>query len=163
MERNYDVGNWELLTVKLALEEWRHWLEGADQLEMFLFCKATQLLTSQVGPVFGRFSFTLTYHPGSRHIKLDALSHQFSTEESNTDSEPILPPTCFVAAITWEIEWLVRRALNQQADPGNGPANCLLVPNSTHPQVHQWDHSSLFTCHPGPKNSLLTLAVLVAN
>jgi hypothetical protein len=29
-ERNYDVGNRELLTVKLALEEWRHWLEGAE-------------------------------------------------------------------------------------------------------------------------------------
>lgn len=28
-ERNYDVGNRELLAVKLALEEWRHWLEGA--------------------------------------------------------------------------------------------------------------------------------------
>lgn len=26
-ERNYDVGDWELLAVKLALEEWRHWLE----------------------------------------------------------------------------------------------------------------------------------------
>ena len=30
-ERNYDVGNRELLVVKLALEEWRHWLEGAEQ------------------------------------------------------------------------------------------------------------------------------------
>jgi len=28
-ERNYDVGNRELLAVKVALEEWRHWLEGA--------------------------------------------------------------------------------------------------------------------------------------
>ena len=28
-EQNYDVGNRELLAVKLALEEWRHWLEGA--------------------------------------------------------------------------------------------------------------------------------------
>ncbi len=28
-ERNYDVGNRELLAMKLALEEWRHWLEGA--------------------------------------------------------------------------------------------------------------------------------------
>ncbi len=27
-ERNYDIGNRELLAVKLALEEWRHWLEG---------------------------------------------------------------------------------------------------------------------------------------
>ncbi len=30
-EKNYDVGNRELLAVKLALEEWRHWLEGAEK------------------------------------------------------------------------------------------------------------------------------------
>ncbi|KAK3516722.1 hypothetical protein QTP70_022517 [Hemibagrus guttatus] len=30
-EVNYDIGNRELLAVKLALEEWRHWLEGARQ------------------------------------------------------------------------------------------------------------------------------------
>ena len=29
-ERNYDVGNRELLAVHVALEEWRHWLEGAQ-------------------------------------------------------------------------------------------------------------------------------------
>ncbi|KAK3518663.1 hypothetical protein QTP70_007154 [Hemibagrus guttatus] len=28
-ERNYDVGYQELLAIKAALEEWRHWLEGA--------------------------------------------------------------------------------------------------------------------------------------
>lgn len=26
-EHNYYVGNWELLAMKAALEEWRHWLE----------------------------------------------------------------------------------------------------------------------------------------
>src|SRR4029434_7650110 len=31
-ERNYDVGNRELLAIKVALEEWRHWLEGAEHL-----------------------------------------------------------------------------------------------------------------------------------
>ncbi|KAI3358251.1 hypothetical protein L3Q82_003249 [Scortum barcoo] len=31
VERNYDIGNRELLAVKLALEEWRHWLEGSKQ------------------------------------------------------------------------------------------------------------------------------------
>ncbi|KAL0180404.1 hypothetical protein M9458_025846 [Cirrhinus mrigala] len=30
VERNYDIGNRELLAIKLALEEWRHWLEGAN-------------------------------------------------------------------------------------------------------------------------------------
>ncbi len=29
-ERNYDIGNRELLAIKLALEEWRHWLKGAQ-------------------------------------------------------------------------------------------------------------------------------------
>lgn len=29
----YDVGNQELLAIKLALEEWRHWLEGADHMD----------------------------------------------------------------------------------------------------------------------------------
>ena len=28
-ERNYDIGNKELLPVKLTIEEWRQWLEGA--------------------------------------------------------------------------------------------------------------------------------------
>ncbi len=30
-ERNYGVGDRELLAIKVALEEWRHWLEGAEQ------------------------------------------------------------------------------------------------------------------------------------
>ncbi len=29
-ERNCDIGNRELLAIKLALEEWRHWLEGSQ-------------------------------------------------------------------------------------------------------------------------------------
>ena len=29
-ERNIDVSDRELLAVKLAIEEWRHWLEGAE-------------------------------------------------------------------------------------------------------------------------------------
>ncbi|KAK3506487.1 hypothetical protein QTP70_002093 [Hemibagrus guttatus] len=36
-EANYDVGNQELLSIKAALEEWRHWLEGA--------CHPFQVLT----------------------------------------------------------------------------------------------------------------------
>lgn len=30
-ERNYDIGDRELLAVKLALQEWLHWLEGTKE------------------------------------------------------------------------------------------------------------------------------------
>lgn len=30
-EQYYDVGNCELLAVKSASKEWRHWLEGSQQ------------------------------------------------------------------------------------------------------------------------------------
>ncbi|KAI2650603.1 Transposon Tf2-8 polyprotein [Labeo rohita] len=32
-ERNYDIGNRKLLAVKLALEEWRHWLERSKNIK----------------------------------------------------------------------------------------------------------------------------------
>jgi len=35
-ERNCDIGNRELLAVKLVLEEWRHWLEVRLQLTIIL-------------------------------------------------------------------------------------------------------------------------------
>lgn len=63
-EQNYDVGIQEFLAVKLALEEWRHWLEGAGS--CFL-----------PGPFF-----FLTYRPGSRNTKSDVLSHQYTSLNS---------------------------------------------------------------------------------
>lgn len=56
--RNYDISNREVLAVKLALEEWRHWLEVAQHLFVIytdhnnLEYFKTQLTTSKVGPVF---------------------------------------------------------------------------------------------------------------
>lgn len=59
-EMNYDIGNRELLTVKMALEEWRHWLEGAKHpfliwtdhknLTCIQGAKKVESLPSLVGP-----------------------------------------------------------------------------------------------------------------
>lgn len=83
-ERNYDVGNRELLAVKLALEECRHWLEGAEQPfvvwtdhKNLAYIQSAKRLNSRQARwalFFSRFNFTLTYRPGSRNIKPDALS-----------------------------------------------------------------------------------------
>ena len=87
-ECNYDIGNRELLAVKLALEEWRHWLEGAEKPfvvwtdhKNLTYIQTAKRLNSRQARwafFFSRFNFTLTYRPGSRNIKPDALSRLYS-------------------------------------------------------------------------------------
>ena len=160
-ERNYDVGNRELLAVKLALEEWRHWLEGAEQPfvvwtdhKNLAYIRSAKRLNSRQARwalYFSRFNFTLTYRPGSRNTKPDALSRQYSDPESSPVPESILSDERVVAALTWGIERIVQDAQRQDPDPGNGPVNRLFVPTSVRSQVLQWAHTSRFSCHPGAK------------
>ena len=75
-ERNYDIGNRELLAVKLAMEEWRHWLEGAEQpfvvwtdhknLEYIRSAKRLTSRQARWALFFNRFDFSLSYRPGSK-------------------------------------------------------------------------------------------------
>ena len=99
-ERNYDVGNRELLAVKLALEEWRHWLEGAKEpfviltdhrnLEYIQTARRLNRLQARWA-LFTRFDFTLTYRPGSKNIKDNALSRIYDSEEAPVQLAPIFP------------------------------------------------------------------------
>uniref|UniRef100_A0AAQ4PEP9 ribonuclease H n=1 Tax=Gasterosteus aculeatus aculeatus TaxID=481459 RepID=A0AAQ4PEP9_GASAC len=119
-ERNYDVGDRELLAVKAALEEWRHWLEGAqhpflvwtDHKNLQYIKKAKRLNSRQArwSLFFNRFDFSLSYRPGSRNTKPDALSRLFSPEPVAREPEPILPLHCVVGAVTWPIETKVKQA-----------------------------------------------------
>ncbi|XP_078794519.1 uncharacterized protein LOC101163464 isoform X2 [Oryzias latipes] len=118
-EQNYDVGNRELLAIKLALEEWRHWLEGAEQPfivwtdhKNLAYLRSAKRLNSRQARwclFFDRFNFSITYRPGSRNVKPDALSRKYSVSESSSDS-PIIPTSCFVGNLTWEIESKVQQA-----------------------------------------------------
>ncbi len=97
-ESNYDVGNRELLAVVLALQEWRHWLEGAahpfivwtDHKNLAYLRTARRLNSRQArwALFLGRIHFTITYHPGSRNTKPDALSRQFALEGGNPRRRP---------------------------------------------------------------------------
>ena len=70
-ERNYDVGNRELLAVKVALEEWRHWMEGAKlpflvwtdhkNLEYIRSAKRLNSRQARWALFFNRFDFSLSY------------------------------------------------------------------------------------------------------
>ena len=160
-ERNYDIGNRELLAVHAALEEWRHWLEGSKQ--PFIVWSDHKNLTyvrtaKRLGPrqarwalFFNRFNFTLTYRPGSANTKADALSRCFPEGSPVSPEVPdtVLPPARVVGMISWAVESAVKRALRTQPDPGGGPRNRLFVPTSVRSRVLQWGHSSRFACHPG--------------
>lgn len=78
-ESNYDVGNYELVPIKLALEEWRHWLEGLDWTDHknLAYIQTAKHLNSRQARwalVLGWFKFTFTYCPGSKNTKTDVLS-----------------------------------------------------------------------------------------
>ncbi|KAG1967775.1 retrotransposable element [Pimephales promelas] len=158
-ERNYDIGNRELLAVKLALEEWRHWLEGSGvpfivwtdhkNLEYIRTAKRLNSRQARWALFFGRFDFTLSYRPGSKNIKPDALSRIFDFSDRPSTPECILPETIFVSTLTWEIEAKVKRALEGVTPPPGCPPNRLFVPEGLRSDVIQWGHSSNVACHPG--------------
>lgn len=137
-ERNYAVGDRELLVVKTALEEWRHWLEGAelpfvvwtDHKNLEYLKKAKRLNPRQArwALFFSRFNFSLSYRPGAKNVEPDILS-RLHTPESNPESDStILPAACFVGAITWEVEAKVRVANGANPPPSGCPPNRLYVP-----------------------------------
>ena len=101
-----------------------------------------------------RFDYNLTYRPGSRNAKPDALSRQSDRETFKDEPENILPSSCIVAAVSWRVEALVKQAPHTQPDPGNGPPNRLFVPDSARSQVLQWAHTSKITCYPGFQRTL---------
>jgi len=162
-EQNYDVGDRELLAIKLALEEWRHWLEGAEHpvlvwtdhknLAYIQSAKQANPRQSRWSLFFSRFNLIISYRPGSKNIKPDSLSRLYSTDQSETP-EPVLPASCTVGVVTWEITDLINSALASEPDPGNGPPNKTYVPSSVRSRLIQWMHNAKFAAHPGVSRTI---------
>ncbi|KAI2648103.1 Transposon Tf2-8 polyprotein [Labeo rohita] len=163
-EQNYDVGNRELLAIKLALEEWRHWLEGANHpFEVITDHKNLQYLreAKRLNPrqarwalFFTRFNFTLTYRPGHRNVKADALSRIHSPDPVTDQPEPILPPAVFMAPIQWDLEAQIKDANRQHPAPPGGPEGRLFVPAELRVPLLDWIHTSPGSGHPGSNRTL---------
>ncbi len=107
------IRNRELLAVKLALEEWHHWLEGAG----FPFIVWTD-------------HKNLEYIRTTKNGKPDALSRIFEAKASPTPPVAILQPERVVAAVTWGVESKVRNALSDATVPAGCPESLLFVPKS---------------------------------
>lgn len=99
-ERNYDVGNHELLAIHLALGEWRQWLEGSSvpfivwtDLRNLEYIRSTKRLNARQARwalIFKRFEFSISYRPGYKNIKPDALSRLL---DSSTATQEVIVPS----------------------------------------------------------------------
>ncbi|KAG1956839.1 retrotransposable element [Pimephales promelas] len=158
-ERNYDVGDRELLAMKAALEEWRHWLEGAHlpftvltdhrNLEYIKTAKRLNPRQARWSLFFSRFDFKVTYRPGSKNGKADSLSRQFDSSPSPRTSEPILPSTLIAAPIQWDIMTEISAAQHEEQSPPECPPSRTYVPTRQRTRVLQWVHNTPSAGHPG--------------
>uniref|UniRef100_A0A8C6Q666 Gypsy retrotransposon integrase-like protein 1 n=2 Tax=Nothobranchius TaxID=28779 RepID=A0A8C6Q666_NOTFU len=162
-EQNYDVGDRELLAIKLALEEWRDWLEGAEHpiiiwtdhknLAYLKEAKRLNPRQSRWSLFFSRFQFLISYRPGSKNTKPDALSRLYSPDK-DPELTPILPPSCIVGAVAWDITRKVQEAQQTEPDPGTGPPHKMYVPTRVRGDLIHWAHTARFSVHPGVGRTL---------
>jgi hypothetical protein len=108
VERNYEIHDKEMLAIVRALEEWRHFLEGAKDcvevwtdhknLEYFRGAKKLNRRQARWSLYLSRFDFALHHRPGRTMGKSDALSRRPDHGSGSDDNRDIvlLRPELFV-------------------------------------------------------------------
>ncbi|KAI2652199.1 Transposon Tf2-9 polyprotein [Labeo rohita] len=163
-EKNYDVGNRELLAIKLALEEWRHWLEGSlhpfviltdhKNLEYLRSAKVLNHRQARWALFFTRFNFTIKYRPGSQNHKADALSRIHEPDHAPQPPTTILPSTVLLAPVTWDVMTEITEAQAQDPPPADCPRDLTYVPLALRPRILSEVHSTPSSGHPGIETTI---------
>src|SRR5262249_15996117 len=97
---NYKIHDKEMLAIMRALEEWRHFLEGArhpvkiwtnhKNLEYFMTAKKLNHRQARWTLYLARFDFKLHHRPGKLMGKSDALSRRSDHGSGSYDNENIV-------------------------------------------------------------------------
>ena len=95
------------------------------------------------------FVFTLSYRPGSQNVKADVLSQLYDTEEQPRDPTPILPASCLVALVVWELDTDIEQALRAEPALVQCPAGRLYVLSAVRDRLIYWDHTAPSSGQPG--------------
>jgi len=100
VEWNYEIHDKEMLAIIRALEEWRHFLEGATHLveiwtdhknlEYFMTAKKLNCRQARWSLHLARFDFLLHHRPECTMNKLDALSRRADHGNGASDNENIV-------------------------------------------------------------------------
>ena len=96
VERNYEIHDKEMLAIMRALEEWRHFLEGAmhkveiwtdhKNLEYFMTAKKLNRRQARWSLYLSRFDFIMHHRPGTSMGKCDALSRRADHDDGSDDN-----------------------------------------------------------------------------
>ena len=92
---------------------------------------------------FTRFVLTLSYRPGSQNVKADALSRLYDTEERPMDQTPILPASCLVVPVLWELDADIEQALHTESAPLQCPFGDQYIPSAVRDQIGPTHHPPL--------------------
>ncbi|KAK3520141.1 hypothetical protein QTP70_015606 [Hemibagrus guttatus] len=98
---------------------------------------------------FTRFQFTVTYHPGSKNGKADALSRQFEASSKPQQADLILPEAAILAPVRWNLVEEIQQAHANELPPASCPLTKIFVPLQFRPQVMQWVYETPSSGHPG--------------
>lgn len=138
--------------------EWRHWLEGAKHpftvitdhknLEYIHSAKRLNPRQARWALFFTRFDFSVTYIPGSKNIKANALSILSKEEILKEEEQPIMEDSIILAPITWDIDTEISHASIQHPTPPACPANKIFVPLSLRERLIVEIHSNPSSGHP---------------
>ena len=100
VERNYEIHDKEMLAIIRALEEWRHYLEGArhkfevhtdhKNLEYFRTAKKLNRRQARWSLYLANFDFSLHHRPGRTMGKPDALSRRADHGSGTDDNDNIV-------------------------------------------------------------------------
>jgi hypothetical protein len=70
---------------------------------------------------------------------------------------PILPASCLVAPVVWELDADIERVLRAEPSP-ECPAGRLYVPSAVHDRLIYWAHTSPSSGHPGISRTVRCLS-----
>ncbi len=111
--------------------------------------------SSQMGTILYPFPIKISYRPGPRNVKADALSRIYTPEGDSGEPEGILPAEIITSPIQWTSPSVASTTL--PANPPGCPPDHQYVPRTRRTPLIHTTHTSLGTGHPGANATLSLL------
>ena len=180
-ERNYGVGDRELLGIVKAFEVWRHHLEGAkeevkvitDHANLTTFMEKKKLNRRQArwATELSRFRFKIQHRAGKRNGRADALSRRPDHDGSDEDNQDmiLLPKTLFepiinfreainltdkILAESYKIEWDNEYTIQPNGLTCRGKQIVVPPNEEIKTMITRTNHDEPMAGHPGPEKTI---------